>query len=316
MLLISLAAVCILLSGCRPCLSLNPKYSYSSFEIQIGDRIPGEISEYIDLSGLSAEDAEFICKNTELLYDSAPVQGDIFDGSGRHTLTIQYCGHQYRRYDINIADSEAPEFTSVRNVYTFEGLPLPEDVTEGMFEAEDNSGRAEITVAEPAADYYSAGKYPVMAVASDPSGNKARETAFIIVQKPEYGAEGTYVYISIGEQKLTYFENGKVRLECPVVTGNIYTDHATPRGTYSLNYKSQNVTLKGTEDNGDKYESFVNYWMAFIGSSVGMHDASWRNVFGGNIYMGGGSHGCVNMPMGAAAELFSLIEPGTPVLVY
>jgi lipoprotein-anchoring transpeptidase ErfK/SrfK len=56
--------------------------------------------------------------------------------------------------------------------------------------------------------------------------------------------------------------------------------------------------------------------MAFIGSSYGMHDATWRTNFGGNIYQSGGSHGCVNMPYESAARLYEIIEPGTPVLIY
>ena len=114
---------------------------------------------------------------------------------------------------------------------------------------------------------------------------------------------------------LTYFVDGRPVLDCPVVTGRVY-GHSTPKGTYTLNYKSRNLTLKGREDNGDEYSSFVNYWMAFIGSSYGLHDATWRTNFGGDIYKSGGSHGCVNMPYKSAAQLYEIIEPGTPILIY
>jgi lipoprotein-anchoring transpeptidase ErfK/SrfK len=150
---------------------------------------------------------------------------------------------------------------------------------------------------------------------TDSSGNKATAEAYVKVQKPEYGALGTYVYVSIPKQHLTYFVDGKAKMDCPVVTGNA-GNHGTPRGTFRLVYKSRNQVLRGTEDNGDEYQSFVSYWMPFIGSSYGLHDASWRSEFGGNIYQGGGSHGCVNMPPSSAAQLYEMIEPGTPVLIY
>ena len=66
---------------------------------------------------------------------------------------------------------------------------------------------------------------------------------------------------------------------------------------------------------GDDYETPVKYWMPFNGGE-GFHDATWRGRFGGAIYRGGGSHGCVNMPYSAAEKLFSMIAPGTPVIVY
>ena len=52
--------------------------------------------------------------------------------------------------------------------------------------------------------------------------------------------------------------------------------------------------LKGTNLDGSKYESTVQYWMPFVGNVIGMHDADWQPYFGGTRYQdGGGSHGCV-----------------------
>ena len=63
------------------------------------------------------------------------------------------------------------------------------------------------------------------------------------------------------------------------------------------------------------YESFVNYWMPFNGG-VGMHDATWRSSFGGQIYLRGGSHGCINLPVSAAKTIYENIEVGDAVLVF
>lgn len=314
-LLLLISAAAIMLSSCNPVLALNPRYSYTSFSLDLGDTIPYTIEEYVDLDSMSQEDAEFVKSNTEILYDGKPADEKFPAEPGDHSVTIMYCGHQYRSYQIEITDKEPPVIKVVKNIYTFVGIP-PENVDpESMFSASDNSGKCEIKISKTEVDYTKAGKYPVTAVASDASGNSSKATAYVIVQKPEYGAVGTYVFVSIEKQHLTYFVDGKVVMDCPVVTGNA-GNHNTPKGTFHLIYKSRNLTLKGTNDDGSKYSSFVNYWMAFLGSSYGLHDASWRSTFGGKIYQGNGSHGCVNMPIPSAAELFSMLEPGTPILIY
>ena len=315
-LLIMIIAIAGALSmtACNPVLSLNPEYTYTYFELNLGDKISDDIGEYVDMSRLTAEEADFVRDNTELLYDGEPIDDSISE-TGDHTLTINYCGSRYREYQIKITDKVPPVFTEKNNIYTFVGLSIDESMIDDMFTAEDNSGSCEITIDKSDIDYNTAGKYVMTATATDPSGNTATAKAKVIVQEPRYGAKGTYVYVSISDQTLTYFVDGEVVLSTPVVTGNSW-NHATPRGTFRILSKATNVTLKGREDNGDKYESFVYYWMAFIGGVYGLHDATWRGSFGGNIYQGNGSHGCVNMPYGMAAELFSIIDYGTPVLIY
>ena len=126
----------------------------------------------------------------------------------------------------------------------------------------------------------------------------------------------TYVEVSLAEQHLWYFKNGKKIVDCPVVTGNISQGYGTPAGTFSLSYKQRNATLKGTNADGSNYESPVSYWMPFYGN-YGMHDAPWRGSFGGGIYRGNGSHGCVNMPVASAGKLFeNLADKGVPVIVH
>lgn len=77
-----------------------------------------------------------------------------------------------------------------------------------------------------------------------------------------------------------------------------------------LNYKQENAILRG-----ENYESKVTFWMPFNGN-IGIHDASWRYSFGGEIYKGNGSHGCVNAPKYLAKTIFENIEDGTPIICY
>ena len=81
-----------------------------------------------------------------------------------------------------------------------------------------------------------------------------------------------------------------------------------------LAYKERDVTLRGGEGD-EEYESDVKYWMAFY-EGQGLHDASWRSSFGGNIYKHNGSHGCVNIPLDKAEALYDMVEVGTPVVMF
>ncbi|WP_046066026.1 L,D-transpeptidase family protein [Clostridium scatologenes] len=120
----------------------------------------------------------------------------------------------------------------------------------------------------------------------------------------------TYVEVDMGRQHLWFYKNGSLVVQGDVVTGKVSDGHATPEGIYSLKYKERHATLKG-----QGYASPVDYWMPFNGG-IGIHDATWRPVFGGSIYMSDGSHGCVNSPHYLAQTIYENIEEGTPIVCY
>ena len=123
-----------------------------------------------------------------------------------------------------------------------------------------------------------------------------------------------YIEVSIEKQECWVVRNGKVVVDTPVVTG-VLPRHATPKGVFYIVYKATHVTLKGRNDDGSKYESKVAYWMPFY-LGFGLHDASWRGVFGGTIYVYNGSHGCVNCPPSIMPTIFSNTYDGMPVIVH
>ena len=120
----------------------------------------------------------------------------------------------------------------------------------------------------------------------------------------------TYVEINLTTQSLWFYKDGKLIVQGDVVTGNVSRGNGTPQGTYILNYKQKNATLKGSN-----YSSDVKYWMPF-NCNIGIHDASWRSDFGGEIYKTSGSHGCVNAPEYLAKKIYENIEAGTPIICY
>jgi len=120
----------------------------------------------------------------------------------------------------------------------------------------------------------------------------------------------TYVEIDLTEQHLWFYKNGSLIVQGDIVTGNANGKNTTPGGIYSLKYKERNAILKGPG-----YASPVTFWMPFNGG-IGIHDASWRSQFGGEIYKTDGSHGCINSPYYLAKTIFNNIEPGIPVVCY
>lgn len=120
----------------------------------------------------------------------------------------------------------------------------------------------------------------------------------------------TYVEVDMGLQKLYFHEAGEIKLESDIVTGNARRRMNTPEGVYFVYSKQKNRVLRG-----ENYASPVKFWMPVV-KAIGIHDARWRDEFGGEIYKTNGSHGCVNVPLETAEELYDLIEIGTPVIMF
>ena len=148
------------------------------------------------------------------------------------------------------------------------------------------------------------GEYKITYKVVDSSNNKTTKEIKVFVRDHK---DNCKIVINIEEQKLRYYVKGKVVFETDIVSGQ---NGRTPKGTYSILNKARNVTLVGED-----YETVVRYWMPFIGRNYGIHDASWRSRFGGTIYKYNGSHGCVNVSSKAAAELYNMVEVGTPVII-
>ena len=128
---------------------------------------------------------------------------------------------------------------------------------------------------------------------------------------------GTYVEVDVTNQHVTYFKDYKPYMEMDCVTGKENDpERRTPSGVYSVLNKLENQTLGSLTslDPGQRYESHVDVWMPFF-ESYGMHDASWRENFGGGWYWEYGSHGCVNLPPDDAIMMFKDIDYFTPVIV-
>ena len=134
---------------------------------------------------------------------------------------------------------------------------------------------------------------------------------------------GAYAEVDISEQHAWYYDaDGELLWEAGVITGNPNKGNDTPTGVYKVNAKYTDITLTGDidPDTGEpSYESPVKYWMAFVGGSVGFHDATWQsaaNFSNKEAYLTVGSHGCVNLSLKSAKKLYDVIEVGDCVIVH
>ena len=121
--------------------------------------------------------------------------------------------------------------------------------------------------------------------------------------------KGTRIEVSISNQHVWVYKKGKLINDSPVVTGK--DGHSTPKGIFWMSERVPGKWLVG-----DDYRTWVNRWMRLTDKGVGLHDANWRSNFGGTIYHGSGSHGCVNLPPSFAYWLYPKTYYGEPVIVY
>lgn len=152
------------------------------------------------------------------------------------------------------------------------------------------------------------------------SGQKVYGTSKYVQVKivgTAYGKKpsGTWVEVCTTTQTLYMYVNNKLYLSTPVVTGNAYGGLATTPGYHHVLSKSANTQLVGSSG-GSTWNTFVNYWLGFTYDGQGIHDAPWRSEYGGDIYKGNGSHGCVNTPYEKAGKVFSKAFVGMPVIIF
>jgi len=127
--------------------------------------------------------------------------------------------------------------------------------------------------------------------------------------KPVY-TEGKYLDIDLSSQTMTLYKKGINKGNYLVSTGSAY--YPTPTGEYSINSKSFNAYSA-------KYGLYMPYWMAFIGSSYGIHELpeTPSGIKEGASSLGVPvSHGCIRLGVGAAARVYQFAPVGTRVFIH
>lgn len=120
-----------------------------------------------------------------------------------------------------------------------------------------------------------------------------------------------YIEVDISSQHVWHYAGGELCCESDCVTGDAKKKRDTPTGAYYVTEK-----IPGKYLTGEDYKTWVDRWMRLTNSGIGLHDAGWKKKFGGNIYKGNGSHGCINLPKKYAYSLYDEIDVGILVVVH
>ncbi len=148
-----------------------------------------------------------------------------------------------------------------------------------------------------------------------------------------YGVSGStggkVLVVSLIEQTVRYYNNGKLVRPFQVVTGQ-YMKPSVP-GFWSIFVREHPTEFKLSEPPGSAFwypPTPIQYAMEYHSGGYFFHDSWWRGIYGQGMnfphsdpsgttsFNGNGSHGCINMDPNDVAWLYSQIPWGTPVIVY
>ena len=140
---------------------------------------------------------------------------------------------------------------------------------------------------------------------------------------------GQVLVVSLIEQVLRYYNNGKLIGAFYVVTGQYMKP--SPPGFWSIILRQSPTKFKSSEPQGSVFwypPTPIQYAMEYHSGGYFFHDAWWRANFGPGDnfphydssgtteFNGNGSHGCINMNPSDIAWLYPQISWGAAVILY
>ena len=142
---------------------------------------------------------------------------------------------------------------------------------------------------------------------------------------PSPTTTGKEIIVSLSRQWMWAYQNGVQVYNSPVMTGRPALP--TPTGTYHVFLKLHPTTFTSPWPPGSPYWyplTYINYALEWRAGGFFLHDSWWHSVYGpgtnGWHYdpkfgWQWGTHGCVAMPLSAAAWLYNWAPIGTLVQV-
>ncbi|HEY3991507.1 MAG TPA: L,D-transpeptidase [Ktedonobacteraceae bacterium] len=132
------------------------------------------------------------------------------------------------------------------------------------------------------------------------------------------------IVVNLSRQSLNAYQNGRLVFSTAVLTGQPALP--TPLGTYHIFSKRSPVTFRSPFPRRSRFwypPTHINYALEFRAGYY-LHDSWWHTVYGAGtsakhydpVYgWQEGSHGCVSMPLSAAARLYRWAPLGTTVRI-
>ena len=142
---------------------------------------------------------------------------------------------------------------------------------------------------------------------------------------PSPSQQGKVIVVSLSRQWLWAYQNGALVFNAAVMTGR--PTLATPTGTYHVFLKLHPTWFYSPWPYGSPYwypPTYINYALEWRAGGFFLHDSWWHSVYGpgtnGWHYdprfgWQWGTHGCVAMPLSAAAWLYNWAPIGTTVQI-
>lgn len=140
---------------------------------------------------------------------------------------------------------------------------------------------------------------------------------------------GQVLVVSLVEQTLRYYNNGKLVRSFYIVSGQYL--RPSPPGFWSIILRQHPTKFKSTEPPGSAFwypPTPIQYAMEYHAGGYFFHDSWWRYSYGPGrnfphsdppgttTFNDNGSHGCINMNPNDVAWLYPQIQWGTPVILY
>ena len=157
--------------------------------------------------------------------------------------------------------------------------------------------------------------------------NQPHKTDIELIQ--QYQLSGQIIVVSMLEQVMRVYENGKLVRSFSVTTGRV--ELPSLPGHWTVLARQLPTEFTSSDPPGLPYwypPTPINYAINYHSDGYFIHDAWWRvnfgpgtqfphyDVGGDESFAGNGSHGCINMQENDAAWLYSNTNYTTQIIVY
>ena len=120
-------------------------------------------------------------------------------------------------------------------------------------------------------------------------------------------SSSTFIEVDLSKMELRYWENGAVALEVPVeAKGKLGTWWETPPGLYKVQSK--------IESHNSSFGRVIMPWNLPFQGNFFIH--GWPSYYDGTPATSGFSGGCIRLSVDNAETLFTMVEVGTPILIF